>query len=706
MFTTRYSRAARGALAALTVLALPARIAFALLAPLALPALLAAQQPPPKPDSARAARDTLETVVIRAVRGALAPPAAQHEVTRADLQRRFAGQDAPLFLTTTPSVTSYSEAGGFSGYSYIRLRGIDQTRLNITIDGVPLNDPEDQVLYFSNVPDFLNSIESVQLTRGVGTSTFGTASWAGSLNFQSVPIATTARGGQLDLTAGSFGTARASVQGATGVLAKGWAAYGRVSQQRTDGYREHSGNDSRSAFASAGWFGVRDAVKLTGFAGISGTRLAYYATSEDDLERDRRVNPLGADEGDRFHQEMVSVQYARAFGDGLTVNATAYRNSAAGAYDVRFDSATMANFFLAHVWYGGIAALSWRSGALSLDAGAHASDYHREHALAYRPNLNAREYDNTGFKQEQSGFVKGAYDVGALRLSGDLQVRRAAFRYQPSANAGIAARPSIAWTFVNPKAGVTWKATQTLSLYASYGVTSREPARGDLFAGADNLDSSNAADLLPLTKVRPERVHDFEGGATWTSGGVTLNANAFDMEFRNEIAAIGKLALTGNPLRQNVPRSYRRGVELDGRWRANDRLSFSGNVTLMAARIAEYRDEASGATYRNVEPLATPPVIANAQADFRWTDHFSFTLSPRYVARSQLANDGNPALVAPAYTLVDGGVTWRAGRCELRVQGLNLFDANAYAAGYASGTTRYFYPVATRNLLVTTRFSF
>ena len=675
-------------------------IAFLPLAPLGLRA-----QRPAAADSAR--RDTLEAVVVQAVRATLAAPAAQHNVTRGEIARSFRGQDAPLYLTATPSMTSYSEAGGFSGYSYLRLRGIDQTRLNISLDGVPLNDPEDQVLYFSNVPDFLRSVESVQIQRGVGASGIGTAAYAGSLNFQSVPIATTSRGGDLELTAGSFGTGRASAEYATGILGGGWAGYARVSAQHTDGYRRHSGNDSRSAFSSFGWFGDRDALKFTGFVGLSGTRLAYLAAPEGDLTSDRRENPLTTAEGDRFHQEMASLQWTHAIGGRSRLSLTAYRNSAAGAFDVLVSPQPLEidNFFLGHTWYGVLSALSVREGDWSLDAGAHASDYHREHAMAVRPALDVRAYSNVGYKQEQSAFAKAAYDVGPWRLSADVQLRRASFRYQPSANAGVAGA-SVDWSFVNPKAGLTWYPAQRSgpwTVYASYGQNSREPARNDLFAGADDVNQSNAADVLPLSRVRPERVRDLETGVTWSGEGLSATVNAFDMEFRDEIAAIGALSLTGNPLRQNVDRSYRRGLEFDGAWRVNDRVTASGNLTVMKARIAVYQDQSTGNRYLDVDPLLTPPTMANASVDIVLSRSLTFLVSARYVDRSYLANDADASTTLAPATLADAALAWRFGTLQLRLQVYNLLDANAYASGYSAGGARYLYPVAARNFLFTTR---
>jgi len=682
--------------------------ASALLA-LAIPAFAHAQKATEAArDSSRKSRDTLETVVVKAVRGTLATPAAQSTMTRGDITKTFTGQDAPNFLNTMPSMTSYSDAGGYSGYSYLRLRGIDQTRINITLDGVPLNDPEDQVLYFSNVPDFLNSIQSVQVQRGVGSSTFGTASYAGSMNFQSVPLAATPRGGDVELTDGSYNTMNASAQYATGVSDNGWAGYARVSKLHTDGYREHSGNDSQSAFASGGWFGVRDAVKFTGFDGVSGTREAYVAASEADLAVNRRVNPLSDAEGDRFHQEMASLSYSHAFLNGATLTTTAYRNSAAGAFDVMYDPTEIHNFYLAHVWYGVLSALAVREGDLSLDFGLHLSNYHRMHADAIRPDLTAREYTNVGFKYEQSAFAKAALDRGAFRFSVDLQLRDAQFRYQPDANAGIGGQ-SVSWTFLNPKAGITWHGSgdsSPLTVYASFGRTSREPARNDLFDGADDLNSGNAADILPLTRVHPETVNDYEAGATWARNGFSLNANVFAMEFRNEIAAIGQLSLTGSPLTENVAASYRRGVELEGRWRISDRVSAMSNVTVMKSRILAYFDAPSGSTYYDVEPLLTPPVIGNGQVEVKLTESFSLIAAARYVDRSHLANDGNDALVVPSWWMLNGTLAWHAGKTEIRAQVNNILNANAYAGGNTDGVTRYFFPIATRNVLVTTRFSF
>ncbi|MDA1082111.1 MAG: TonB-dependent receptor [Gemmatimonadetes bacterium] len=665
-------------------------------------------------DTARTAtlrRDTLESVVIRATRAPLAAGAAQHTVKRAELQRTSSGKDTPLALLGTPSMTAYSDAGGFSGYSYVRMRGIDQSRLNITMDGVPLNDPEDQVLYFSNFPDFLGSMSSAEIGRGVGASSFGTASFAGSLNFESMPLATTPRGGQAELSGGSFGTWRSSVQGATGVDSRGIAAYGRFSRQGTQGYRHHSGNDGWSGFGSAGWFGDRDALKVTAMSGLSGTRLAYYAARESDIAVDRRTNPVTDAEGDRFHQELVSAQYSRTITDGLQGTVLLYRNSAAGAYDVYFGDEPgngrplYGNFGLAHVWQGVTSAFTWTAPSWSLALGGSASDYHRDHWMAMRDALDERLYMNTGVKRDASAFLKGTWRRGAWSVSGDVHSRYARFRYDPSDSAGIHAQP-VTWNFVNPKLGVVWDGGGRVWYYATAGRSWREPTRSDLLAGADDLNRENINDILPFSQVHPEKVDDYEAGVVWRHRRGSVTVNAFAMEFHNEIAPIGELSITGAQLHRNVPQSYRRGVEIDGTTTIRGGSALTGNVAVMNSRISEYNDKGVGVVYTDVEPVLSPPVTANLRWDTRIRGPLGLALSGRYVGEMHLANDGNDALVVPTMTMFDGSVQWERGTTTLRVAVNNVLNAGGYSAGYTDGVSRYLFPLATRSVLLTWRRAF
>ena len=485
---------------------------------------------------------TLEGVTVTALRGGVAGegvPVSQRTLSHEEIERRSFGQEVPLLLQGTPSVTSYAETGNYWGYSYTRLRGIDQSRINLTIDGIPLNDPEDQVLYFADFPDLASSIESVQITRGVGTSSAGTASFAGSMNFETAPLAG-AGASQLQVEGGSFRSKRASGEFRSGLLNNGLAFYGRVSGLQSDGYRYHSGVLGRSALASAGYFGARDIIKVMATAGLLHDTLSYLAVADTELARDRRINPLRPTELDRFGEQLVSAAYTRLLSATSSLSTTVYRISASGNYDVAIDP-ELWNFHLDFVWYGVTSAFSWQRDGMRLNAGVNANRYARDHYAFVRPDLADALYFNTGHKADASGFAKVAYDVGRTTLYGDVQLRRADFRYVPDVHADIPER-SIAWTFINPRAGVTYRLTSRLAAYASYGSTSREPARSDMLAGFDNLDTSNVAFVGDLSRVRPETVHDVETGVTFTTAQARFQGNLFSMDFRNEIEPIGALS--------------------------------------------------------------------------------------------------------------------------------------------------------------------
>lgn len=630
-------------------------------------------------------------------------PITQRVVERAELESRYSGQEVPLLLTATPSITSYADGGAYSNYTYMRLRGIDQTRINITLDGVPLNDAEDQAVFFSNFPDFANSMQSVQIQRGVGTSTQGTASYAGSVNFESIALARSDRSGELQLGRGSFDTNRGSVEWQSGPFAERFALYARLSSQQTEGYRRHSGNRSAGGFVSAGYFGDAATLKLTALSGVSRNQEAYLASPIDAIRDDPRHNPLTEAERDRFTQSMVSLAATRLVGPSL-LSATAYTVGAGGDYDVLIEN-DLWNFNLESRVTGGFANWSLQRGAWNVSAGAHGSTYWRDHWLYIRPDLGAPLYLNTGRKREGSAFAKAGYQLGRATLFGDIQARRVWYRYVPDANAGIEER-SITWSFVNPKVGVTYQATPNVSVYASIGQNGREPARNDMFAGFDNLDTTNADFVGPLSRVHPERVRDTEAGVTYHSAALELTANLFSMDFRNEITPIGALSYIGLPLRKNVRSSVRRGIEVDGRWHLTSRLVLAGNGTASYNRIAEYTDDATGVTYRDVEPLLTPRFVSNQSVAYTPADGVRLMLDGRFMSRSFLSNTSDRRFTTPSAYALDAGADWTLGSVTFLAQVRNVTNARVYTGGYTDGTTPYYYILAARNLQVTARFGF
>lgn len=661
-------------------------------------------------DSARLRHDTLRTleaVTVTAIRARPNGPVSARVVTAQELERRSFGQDLPLLISGAASLVSYSETGSFWGYSYIRLRGIDQSRINLTLDGIPLNDPEDQVLYFADFPDLANSINSVQIQRGVGTSAPGTASYGGSINFETIPVAATVRSSEVQLQHGAFGSTRASAEYASGLSSSGFAVYGRVSALQSTGYRRHSGTEGRSAFLSAAYVRNRDVFKLTTLVGLFADTLAYVGASKSELAMDRRFNPLRGDEVDRFAEQVVALSYTRFIGTNTTASATAYRISAGGNYDVcvfRCDQpqGDLWNFRLDFAWYGATSAWTWERGRARFDAGLNANTYARDHSAYARPDVTRPLYLNTGHKNDASAFAKIAYDLGALTLFGDVQGRHAQFRYTPDVNAGIAG-DALSWDFVNPKVGATLRLSSALQGYASLGVNSREPARSDLFGGLDNVDSSSASLSGSFDRVRPERVRDVETGIRLRSPRWSVEAGAFAMAFRNEILPIGRMTNIGTPLRANVRSSWRRGVEVAVESSPVHRLQVGLSVTAMGARIADYIDEETGIAYHAVEPLLTPRFLASPRLAATLTRSLSLSLHSRFSSRGFLTNTGDATLLLPSYSVTDASLDWTRGSRRLSIYVNNLTNTPAYSGGHVSGGIARYYVLAPVNLFLLAR---
>ncbi|MEN9816316.1 MAG: hypothetical protein RLZ32_196 [Gemmatimonadota bacterium] len=678
----------------------PLRLPFLAALLLLLPPRVAPGQPtaPSAADSARratadSATRRLEGMVVRAIRGGDAAPVAQTTIDRAGLAARHFGQEPALLLQqAAPSLTAHTETGTPWGYGYVRLRGVDQTRLNITLDGVPLNDMEDQVLYFANFADLLGGVQSVQVQRGVGTSSNGTAGFAGSINLETRPAAGRARGGGAALQWGSFGATRLAVEAQTGTSARGFSAFARASALRTNGFRDHSGLHGRSALVNGAWVGDRDVVKLTVLAGLFADTLSYVGATSAQLAQNRRFNPLAPDERDRFGQQMVALGWSRALASGTTVNTTVYRNSALGNYDW-FDLPDRYRFNLQHQWYGVTSTATREWAGVRLQGGVNANRYWRAHRGYLQPATAL--YDNRGHKADASGFAKLAVVRGRAEWFVDAQGRWARFRYQPDANAQVDAR-AVDWAFLNPKAGVSVTLAPGARAFASYGSTGREPARSDLFAGEDDLNAGNVDAIGDFRRVRPERVGDLELGVSLARAGGTLAVTAYRMDFRNDIARIGAPTASGIIPRRNVGASVRQGVELEGSWTPVPRVTLAGHAAWSDNRIRQFTDSSRGTprVLTNVAPMLTPRFISAHRVTVRPSSPWEAGVEGRYQSRAFLDNTSSPDRVLPDYYTLDATVRWAPGdgRRALVVRGQNLGNTQKFGSGAvsSSGRVRYF----------------
>ena len=659
-----------------------------------------------------------EEVVVQAVRAEERTPVTKTDVDRTEIELLNRGQEMPFLLGRTPAVNFQSDSGLAAGYAYFNIRGIGQTRLNITLDGVPLQDPEDQALYFSNFGDFASVVDSIQVQRGVGTSSVGSASYGGSVNFASVNPSEK-RGLEAQVGGGSWGTGRGTVAAHSGQLGGAWGLYGRLSGQTTDGFREHSGVDQGTLYYGATRAGARSLFKLFGFSGRERTQLAYLATDEATLETDLRANPLSPEEKDRFGQDFVQAQYTHLVGGGTTLMAQGYYNGAQGWFRI-LSGEDLLQYGIDGHFVGLVLGATHRAGRLSLNWGAHANDFSRDHFMDVVGG--ARAYANTGLKNEVNTFLKATWDAGRARLWADGQVRHARFEYQGDQPLG-----SVSWTFFNPKAGVRFDPSPTVGLYASVGRMGREPARSDMLYGEDN-----ASVPYDLRAVEPEEVVNGEAGVEVRRGRLVGRADVYAMEFDNEIALTGELSEIGLPVRRNAGRSHRRGVELQldyrtARWRLGATAAFSRNRIEEWTQVYDVYDadgawvESRSVAHRDVPPLLTPTVLLNGTVEWKPAAEVGLLLGARWVDAAQLDNTGNPGFRTPSFLDLDLQATvslarWvKRGEPRIRVQATNLLDGDRlWPSGYsylyfvrdAAGQdglegTAYYYPLATRSVYVT-----
>lgn len=660
-------------------------------------------------DSLRTKKDTLrkiqlEEISIQSVRSDQSLQITETTLDQNRIEQNYAGQEVPVILGKTPSVTWYSDGGNYTGYSYLRLRGLDQTRVNFTMNGVPLNEPEDQGAYFSNYPDFLNSMRSIQVQRGVGLSTNGNTSFAGSVNMESPSLKDSAYT-ELNTNYGSYHTYRISPEFNTGVLKNNWSFYGRYSNVGSDGFRDHSGTQGQSFFLSGGYIGKKGVLKFTGFTGVSKNQMAYLAIADSSLKKNYTANFLTRNEKDEFKQTLLMIQYIAPLGKNSFLTTTGYYNYLEGGYDILF-MPDLYNFSVKSDFYGGMINYQYQKNGFRINAGFHMNDYNRFHYSFIQPDENKLLYKNYGHKSELAAFLKASYTKKKFTIFGDLQYRNAQFNYYADKNTPINIE-SVNWQFINPKGGLSYLISNKHVLYATIGKTSREPTRNDMFAGYDNIDSLNYLEIGKLKRVKSEEVTDVEAGVKINVTKVKIDFNLYSMEFKNEIAAIGQLSYIGLPLRKNVESSYRRGVELDLLAEPIRRLVFGTQFNLSSNRIKTFTTDYDSLTYTNVRPLLTPEMILNQTVSYGFTKWFKAEVGARYLSESFLDNSNNKNYVIPSSLTFNGAVCFTfMKRHSLNFMVNNITDQKYYTSGYVQAGQSYYFAMATRNYFVTLKLRF
>jgi len=603
----------------------------------------------------------LEELVIKGIRAGEHDPVTQTTINVKKIESIYAGQDASVILERlTPSIITFSDAGSTIGnYNQFRLRGIDQSRINVTLNGVPLNDMIDQGVFFSNFSDFANSVESIQVQRGVGTSSNGVASYGGSVNFESTRLNKDEPSAELQLLAGSFKTLRISGEVNTGRLKNDLAFYSRFTRTKSDGYKNHSGSDSYSYFFSGGHFGKKDVIKITAFAGKTQNDQSYLPVLLSNIRENPKTNYNHPNDTDDFEQELIQFQYSRILNPAWTSNSMFYYGGARGVFPFGIDNATQLLFGLKNNHYGFFSDVNYDNHTIDFTTGVHGYLFRRENYNSLAPNVAQPDYEDKTDKEEISVFTKLSYNIGSFHVYGDLQMRYVNLGFKGQSLLDLSGQNSSSrqWIFVNPKIGVNYSIGQKSSAYASFGRSGREPTRTDILQGdGSGIYDYNYFSVIDSDVVKEEYVNDLELGYRYSSKKLNLNVNYFHMTFENEISLVGALAATSYiPLRQNVDNSRRSGLETVINWQLDEKFDIILIASYLSTKVDQFIN-ANSEAIDNAEHIFSPKWIIGPSLVFNPSSRWSINLSGRYVDQSYMELSNDSVFKLPDFFVLDSRV--------------------------------------------------
>jgi iron complex outermembrane receptor protein len=629
---------------------------------------------------------TLNEVTITASRFKL--EAASAKTIQMDSVKNYFTQETPYFFSKTPSIVAQSDNGTPFGYSYFTLRGMGQNRINYTLNGVPLNDGEDLAVYTSNYTDLLNSLRSVQITRGAGVSANGSSSYVGLVNmdltspFDNKDI-------EVSSMLGSFNSSKNSIKFTTGVTKKGFGATFRASETYTDGFRDFSSGKSQSFSTSLGYRTEYTSIRFNIIYGKTKNGQSWLPVPEG---LPVTTNILASDFGikpqyDNFTSGIYQLQVAGKFSEQTLFNFSTYFTHVDGNYDMPSFTAEQQtnNLKLNSANWGAYYNVKHSSNGFTLQPGFTINSYARKHTGT---TDGVFQYDNLGEKFDATAFTKASYKLGLdWTIEGDYQFRSTSFTYKGLEYFG---HKVFEHNFHNFSFGISYRRSDTFKPYISFGKSSREPSRTNLFLYTDNPTS-----LTDIINVKPETVRDLELGTKIISKKLNGSFNGYYMYFKDEIISIGQLNSMGIALGTNADKSYRLGVEGDltlklKKLEVGSSFNFSKNKVWL-------NDTKS-------EPVLTPNFTSNLFTNYK-LGKFEIGANYKYVAQSFLDNDNN--FICPEYHLVDTNVSYNfRNNTSVKLFVNNILNKNWTTGGTTDGTTRSFYYTAGTNFYVTFNYKF
>ncbi len=678
-------------------------------------------------------------IEIKAVRAGLDYPFTQTFISRRTLESKNVGQDIPVLLNQVPGTVINADAGNGIGYTGIRIRGTDATRINVTLNGIPYNDAESQGVFFVNLPDLISSTNSIQVQRGVGTSSNGTGAFGATINLLTNEVKPVSYA-TLSNSIGSFNTWKNTIKAGTGLINNRYIVDMRLSSISSDGYVERAKSNLKSFYVSAASIKEKSSLRMNIFSGKEKTYQSWYGVTEDQLATNRRYNSAGTEktdapydnETDNYTQTHFQLFYNKKINKNWSINNASYLTKGEGYYEQyklaqSFDQYGLKNpvvngsivnttdlirqLWLDNTLIGNNVSLQFKDDKKEIIAGAGMSNYQGNHqgkviwANTSIPK-NHSWYNHDSKKSEQFAFVKWLQQVrGNLFLFGDVQVRNVGYKID-----GFRNNPTIninqKWTFINPKFGLK-KKINGYEFYASYALANKEPNRDDFESGVAQIPQN-------------ETLHDFETGIEKISEKMKLSVTGYYMRYINQLVLNGKINDVGAYTRTNIANSYRTGIEIEANFQLADWLKVDNNVALSSNKIMNYTDfyddydtyTQKSTSYKKSDLAYSPNLVVGSTISARIIRNLETKIISKYVGLQYLDNTSRKDRSLDPFFVQDLQLNYQfkmkdVKTIEMILQINNfwnrLYAPNGYTYSYIYNgevsRNNYYYPMAGLNFM-------
>jgi iron complex outermembrane receptor protein len=719
---------------------------FLFLTLLVLSSCVFAQDNQKKQDSTKT--EKLDEVLVKAVRVNATSPITHSNVTKKQLAKRNLGQDIPVLLNFLPSVVTTTDAGAGVGYTGIRVRGINAQSTNVTINGIPYNDAESLGTFWVNLGDFASSVESLQLQRGVGTSTNGSGAFGASINVLTDAVSKVSNG-EISNSIGSFNTRKHTVKFSTGLLNEHIEIAGRLSNISSNGYVDRAQTDLKSYFLQGSYIDDNTLIKAITFGGKEVTYQAWNGIDADQLNEDRTFNPSGMytdadgntrfydNEVDNYNQDHYQLHWNQRYSNRWSTNIGLNYTYGRGYFEQYKEDENFSDYDLTPIIIGGETIettdlirrrwldndfyvlnvnANYKNNEVNMLFGSSYSFYDGDHfgeiiwsEFASDSEIRDRYYEGNGKKTDLSLFTKATYRLNdKVSLYGDLQLRLVGYETSGLTSDRVPFSVNESYSFFNPKAGITYTVNTNNDLYFSYARANREP---------------NRSDFENNTTVKPEQLNDFELGWRHNTQKFRLNVNGYYMLYNEQLVLTGQIDTTGDPIRANNGDSYRLGLEVDAAIALTKQFSIQPNFTISSNKNKQTFTSANGELLDlgKTNISFSPEFIAANAFVFQPKEGFQISLLSKFVGEQFMGNTENPDSKLDSYFVNDFNITyeWKPKSIfkSIVFSGLvnNVFNEKYVSNGYfgsfdfsddtspsgvSTGYFAGFYPQATTNFLV------